>query len=197
MTSRDPELDRITTQLGKCLGRIDEQAYRLQQGDGYVDDFEICDALEEEAAMLQQLIGSVMQHANTSETCDLNRIVEHSLRGCVAEIGVPVVVRQNLARHLPKIPCAPGQLAFAVQRALMLALGGAVAGDEIAVDSRVDGDSVLLEIESSLSGEAHLDERAATLGEFVADLGGSCRIDTNGRSACLIAMVLPAALVAD
>jgi hypothetical protein len=30
---RDRELDRLTTLLGQCLGRIDEQAYRLQHDD--------------------------------------------------------------------------------------------------------------------------------------------------------------------
>ena len=33
MTSRDPELDKLSSLLGRCLGRIDEQAYRLLQLD--------------------------------------------------------------------------------------------------------------------------------------------------------------------
>ena len=143
------------------------------------------------------LISSVVMHAGRSEDADLNRIVEQGLRSCTAELGVPVVIRQNLAGGLPRIACAPGQLAFAVQRALMLALGSIEVGGEIGVTTRMDREAVLLEIESpALDDDSHLGERAATLTEFVISLRGSCRVDTHDRS-CLIAMELPASLVAD
>ena len=64
---RDRELDRLTTLLGQCLGRIDEQAYRLQRVD---DDAEDCaddgvaDVLENEAARLQELVGSLLERAD-------------------------------------------------------------------------------------------------------------------------------------
>ena len=56
---------------------------------------------------------------------------------------------------------------------------------------------MLIEIEAPVHGEPHIDERAATLTEFVVDLGGTCSVAGDGRSACLIAIELPMALVAD
>jgi len=197
MTPREPELDRLTTLLGQCLGRIDEQAYRLQRTGEEDEDFEACDALEREAAMLQELVSSVVSHAGRSESADINRIVDHGLRSCISELEIPIVIRQNLTEGLPRIDCAPGQLAFAVQRALMLALGSIEAGGEIRVITRLDQEAVLLEIESPAPQDAsHLDERATTLSDFVISFRGTCRVDTHGRS-CLIAMELPVSLVAD
>lgn len=196
MTRRETELDRITTLLGQCLGRIDEQAYRLQQSGEDETDYEACDALEREAEMLQELIDSAVMQAARAEPVDLNRVVEQSLRGCVGELGIPVVVRQQFARDLPRLACAPSALAHAVQRAITLALGGIEAGGEIRVSTRLDGDVVLLEIESRTAEQPHLDDRAATLDDFVKGLGGRCHVDHDGRGACLVAMELPAALVA-
>lgn len=194
MTRRQTELDRITTLMSQCLGRIDEQAYRLQ--DPGSEDFEACDVLETEAALLQELVGSMVMHAEGGEKADLNRIVEQGLRNCIAELGIPVVIRQKLGAGLPQVAFAPGQLGFAVQRALLLTLGAIEAGGEISVVTRMDQEAVLLEIESgTLNNDAHLGDRAATLSEFVTGLGGTCRVDTHGHS-CLIAMELPATLVA-
>lgn len=196
MTRRDDDLDRITTLLGQCLGRIDEQAFRLQRG---VDDdeIEVCDALENEATLLQELISSAVSCAARSEQPDLNRVVEQSLRGCVAELGIPIVIRQNLAQGLPRIQCSDSQLAYAVQRALMLALSGIEAGGELSVTTRIEGETVLFETESPFGEEVHLDERATTLSEFVESLGGRCMVDGDGLASRLIAMELPAALVTD
>ncbi|MCA8978305.1 MAG: hypothetical protein KDC98_26490 [Planctomycetes bacterium] len=196
MTHRETDLDRITTLLGQCLGRIDEQAYRLQQTEDEGEDYEACEVLETEAAMLQELISSVVYAAKRSEDSDLNRIVEHSLRGCVAELDIPVVVRSQLQPGLPRIACPAGQLAFAVQRALMLVLGSIRSGGEIAAGTRLEGDTVWLEIESpDAQGDSHFSERAATLSEFVTAFHGNCRIDSDGRGTCLVAMQLPVALV--
>lgn len=193
MTHRETDLEHITTLLGQCLGRIDEQAFRLQRNEDD-DDFEACDALEREAALLQELISSAVQKAVQNGDADLNKIVEHTVRGCVAELDHPIVVRSNLATDLPRIACTPGQLSFAVQRALMLVLGSTQPGDDIVVATRLESDGVWFEIESSSgSDDAHYTERAATLTEFVEAFDGSCRLGSDGRGSCLIAIQLPAA----
>ena len=196
MTQRETDLDRITTLLGQCLGRIDEQAYRLQRDeDG--DDF-VGDVLEQEAAMLQELVGTLVEANARIEYSDLNRVVVQSVRDCVAELGVPVVVSQVLAPDLPRIACGPGQLAFAVQRAVMLALARADESGDIRVTTRREGEQVVFELESHGRGrDRHLHERTATLCEFVAGLDGHCRIDCDDQGSLLIALELPAALAID
>ncbi|MFO1076572.1 MAG: hypothetical protein U1E73_02475 [Planctomycetota bacterium] len=196
MSRRETELDRITSLLGRCLGRIDEQAYRLQHG--IHDEDEVSDVLEREAALLQELISTIAELPGRAEHADLNRTVEQAVRGCVAELETPIVVRQRLAAELPRIACTPGQLAYAVQRAVMLAIGSAEAGDVLIVATSAQGDGVLCEFEAQLAaGVAHAADRAATLTEFVAGFGGSCRIQSDTRGSLLIAFELPVALVAE
>lgn len=195
MTQRETDLDRITTLLGRCLGRIDEQANRLQR-DADDDEF-LGDVLEYEAAMLQELVGSLVEANAHLEHADLNRIVLQSVRDCVAELGVPVVVSQRLAPDLPRVACEAGPLAFAVQRAVMLALARADDAGDLRVTTRREGERVLFELESHGPGrDRHLRERTATLCEFVAGLNGQCRIDSD-QGDLLIALELPAALAID
>ena len=95
---RDRELDRLTTLLGQCLGRIDEQAYRLQQVDDEAEDCTddgVADVLENEAARLQELVGSLLERADAPEQSDLDEVVHASVRGCMQELGSPIVVRHD------------------------------------------------------------------------------------------------------
>lgn len=210
MPSHDPELDRITELLGQCLGRIDEYAYRLQDRGDLADDvdptapsteaaidLDACDALEREAELLQDLVQSAVQHAGADDRSDLSRVVDSTLQAAIAELDIPVVVRQNLAPDLPQTGCSGRDLAHAAQRALMLAVSGLVAGDEIAVETRSDNTHTVLEIAFPLRGEPHLSDRATTLQEFVAELGGNCRIQSDGHTQCLIAVELPTAVPTD
>lgn len=198
MAHRETDLDRITTLLGQCLGRIDEQAFRLQQVEDEPTDLDVASILENEAAQLQELVGSVIESNERLEQADLNRIVDRAVRGCVAELGVPIVVRQRLANDLPPIACGPGQLAFAVQRAVMLGLGRIDAGGEIIVTTRRDGDAAMFELECTGHGrDRHLHERTTTLCEFVAGFRGNCRIDADDRGALLLALELPTSLAID
>jgi hypothetical protein len=120
------------------------------------------------------------------------------LRDCLAELDMPVVVRQRLTAGLPPIACAPGQLAFAVQRAFMLALARADRGGDILVTSRRDGNYVVFELECCGGGrDRHLHERSTTLCEFVAGFHGLCRVDEDDRGTLLIALELPTSLVID
>jgi hypothetical protein len=85
--SRSRNLDRITTLLGQCLGRIDEQAFRLQHArPGRRRTSTAPDVLEHEAAALQELVGSLLDSASTPRTGDLNRIVEPAVSACLAEL---------------------------------------------------------------------------------------------------------------
>lgn len=198
MAHRETDLDHLTTLLGQCLGRIDERAYQLQRSRDDEEDFEASDVLERETALLQELISSVLEHSIEQVDADLNEVVRHTLQGCVAEFAQPVVVRTRYGDGLPRVACAPGQLSYAVQRALMLLFASLEPGGELLVDTRADGDGVLLEVEShGVGGGSHIGERSATLADFVADLGGSCCCDNDGRGASMIAMQLPVILIPD
>ena len=200
MTKRENDLDRLTTLLGQCLGRIDEQAYRLQQQDGGEDEPNVATShvLENEAAMLQELVGSLLEKEPSPDHADLNRVVDQAVQSCIAEIGMPIVTRQRLATNLPEVACGPGQLAFAVQRALVIALGRQEPGGEVIVTTRRLDDTVLLELESQGAGrDHHLQERTLTLCEFVAGLRGHCRVDADQRGTLLIVLELPQALAID
>jgi hypothetical protein len=187
-----PKLDRLTTLLGQCLGRIDERAFRLQElGDDEIecgDD----DVLEQEAATLQELVGSLVERCETPAQCELNPIVEQSAIACVEELGAPIVLRLRLANDLPAIGCNAGQLAYAIQRALVIAAGRLDVGGELIVTTRRDDDGVVLELESRGGNrDRHLLERSLTLCEFVGSLRGHCRIDTNGKHTLLVVIELP------
>lgn len=193
---REPDLDRLTTLLGQCLGRIDERAFQLQLGDEEGDAVSE-HVLEHEAAKLQEIVGSLVA-ATEIEQCDLNRIVEHAVTTCLVELGRSIVVRQRLAPGLPKVACSPGQLAYAVQRALVIATGHLEAGGELLLATRRDDGVAVLEIESrGGQRDRHLRARAETLCEFVASFRGICRIDHDERNNLLLVIELPGALAID
>jgi hypothetical protein len=197
MSQRETDLERITTLLGQCLGRIDEQAFRLQRLADEDQDTD-ADTLEQEAATLQELVSTLVDRQETTAHADLNRIVDRAVRDCVAEVGVPIVTRQRLAPSLPPIACTPGQLAFTVQRAVMLALGRVDSGGELVVTTRREADTTVFELECQGHGrDRHLQERCLSLCEFVAGFGGNCRVDTDERGALLLAIELPTSLPVD
>ena len=120
-----------------------------------------------------------------------------AIQQVVGELGVPSASREQIASNLPKVACTPGQLAFSVQRALMLAVHGIEPGGELAVGARCEDGHVVIEGESNCpGGVAHLGERAATLCEFVGDYDGTCRVDSDGHGHILIALEVPATLAA-
>ncbi|MFM1870786.1 MAG: hypothetical protein RL398_208 [Planctomycetota bacterium] len=198
MTNRETDVDRITALLGQCLGRIDEQAYRVQQlGDGG-EDILAEQTFEDAAATLQELIGSLMMASTRPEPDSLvEPILRRSIQQVVGELGVPISAHEDIATNLPKAACTPGQLAFSVQRALMLAVSGIEPGGKLSVGARREADRVVIEVESNCpGGVAHLGDRATTLCEFVADYDGTCRVDSDGHGHILIALEVPAALAA-
>lgn len=196
MTNRETDVDRITALLGQCLGRIDEQAFRMQQVGEGGEDFVAAETFEDAAATLQELIGSLMSATAKPEPDALvEPIVRRALQQVVDELGVPITSRDRFEPNLPKAACTPGQLAFSVQRALMLAVSGIQPGGELQVGARFEAGRVVLEFESVCpGGVAHLVARAETLCEFVQDYDGTCRVDSDGRGHILIALEVPAAL---
>ncbi len=199
MAPGESEFDRITDLLGQCLGRIDEQALRLQaDADGGGDDGDAADRLEHDLAALQELVDELVDRSAAQERCNLNRIVDAAVSSCLQELGTPILVRQHLAPHLPAVGCAPGQLGYAVQRALMIAASRLEAGGELVVTTRRDGDGTVLELESSGGQrDRHLRERTETLCEFVAGFRGHCRVDHDERGHLLVVIELPEAVACD
>jgi len=194
----DRNLDHLTTLLGQCLGRIDERAYQLQQLGDDDSDLDPHDVLESETTALQELVGSLLDRCAEIEHANLARIVTSAIADCLQEVGRPVVVRQQLAEDLPDIACQPAQLAYAVQRALVIAAGRLEVGGELVVTTRADGGSVLLEIEShGATRDRHLQERAETLCDFVAAFHGNCRIELADTGHLLVAIELPRASMVD
>jgi hypothetical protein len=197
MASHEPELDHLTHLLGQCLGRIEEQAFRVQD-DSWQDTNPGTDAaIEDETALLQELVGSLLVCA-VDEYADLNATVQRALQARLGDLGVPVVVRQRLARHLPKVACAPADVAFAVQRALALSLGQLEPGSELTVTTRREDGHLLFELERRGGPlDRHLVERCETLAEFAAGLHGQCRVHADADGSLLLALELPATLALD
>lgn len=197
MPPREPELDHLTRLLGQCLGRIEAQAFDLQETGVGTDDPALADALDDEATTLHELIDSLLVYV-ADEHADLNATIERALREHLSDLDVPVVVRQRLAPGLPKIACPPADLAIAVQRALVLAIGRLGPGGEVALVTRCEAGTALLELESRGSErDLHLPQRSETLAEFVGGLGGHCRVETDADGTLLLALELPTALAFD
>lgn len=194
MTKRDRALDELTRLLGQCLGRIDEHAFALQRGEE--DPDEAHEALERETGRLQELLDALLRSAESGDPArtDLNRTVERVVRETLPELPFPIVLRQQLAADLPPVACSPGELACAVQRALLLGTAHARTRGEVEIATRLDGDGVVFELEATGTKDKNLKERAATLREFVAGCQGKCTLDLDSRGALLLAIELPAAM---
>lgn len=191
------DIDRITTLLSQCLGRIDEQVLRIQQQREEATDF-LGDVLESEAATLQELMDSLIQTVLAEDRADLNRTVAQTIEICLAETDIPVVVKQQLANGLPPVACAPKQLAVALRRALSLVMGQMQPGGELTLQTRCEEHELVLEIECrNARRDRHLNARAATLCEFVANLAGLCRVGVHDNGSLLLSLQLPQALASE
>ena len=173
MAYRDQDLDKLSALLGKCLGRIDEEAYRLQQ-EGEDVDFDIAERLEEHASELQNLVDSLLVVDMGSDETDVNAVVQKVAESCLQEISVPILLRQSLTSEPTIVPVQAGLVTVAVQRAMILAVEPLGPGDELCLTTRIEGGSVLFEIESHSQESGSLTkERSETLREFLDDFGGS------------------------
>lgn len=197
--ARDSELDRLTAMLGECLGRIDEGAFRLQQLGDTDDPASIEELLEQETAALQESIEDLVSTIEEEhDVCDLRAVVDSVVGERVAEIPVPIVVRLQVPADLPLVRCAAVELVGVLRRALKLATRSVVPGDELALRARSEADTIVVEMECSCDNcDLHMQQRAMTLCEFVAGVGGHCVVDMDARGRVLIAMELPKAAVCD
>lgn len=198
MNPRERNLDRITSLLGQCLGRIDEHAFRVQSLDDIDTTLLTAEEIDNETAELQELVGSLLDNVVDEDEAEINHIVEQAVRSCVAAVAMPLVVRQRLARDLPRVACGPGQLTFAVQRAIGMAMNNLEPGGEIVVTTRRENDCVVFELESQgRETDPHVNERAATLCEFVESFHGRCRARCDDQGTLLVAIELPVAYAPD
>ena len=173
MASRDQDLDKLSSLLGQCLGRIDEEAYRLQQ-DGEDVGFDTADRLEEHTSDLQDLIDSLLVVDLGSDTTDVNAVVKQVAESCLQEVNVPILLRQALTGESTVVAGQPGLVTVAVHRAMVLAVEPLMPGDELCLTTRTESGSVVLEIESHCQQPgARMGERGETLREFLEDLGGT------------------------
>ena len=196
MASRDQDLDKLSALLGQCLGRIDEEAYRLQQ-DGDDVDFDTADRLEEHTSELQGLIDSLMVVDMGSDETDVNSVVRKVAEACLQEINVPILLRQALTSESTSVAAQSGLVTVAVQRAMVLAVEPLGPGDELCLPTRVEGGSVVFEIEChSQEPGAVIAERSETLREFLDGFGGSFNMRSEARDHYMV-LELPQVIASD
>jgi len=197
MAHDDPELEKLTAMLQQCLGRIDEEAFRLQETGGETVDFGEIDRLDDATADLQHLIDSLLVVDMGSDEADVNRIVENVADACLQRIEVPVVQRLSLCPEATHV-AAPGSLVtVAVQRAMELAIAPLGPGDELNLTTRVEHDAVVFEIESRGSHQDEaMSERSETLRDFVEGFGGGCTVRAE-REDLFLVLELPQVMATD
>ncbi|HEX6811465.1 MAG TPA: hypothetical protein VF384_07570 [Planctomycetota bacterium] len=194
MRKRQSDVDRITTLLNACLGRVDEQARRVQQLDGQVTDPAASHLFDKACTELHGLMNSLLESA-AADRADLNRVVHDTVRSFLGETRTPVVVWERLAPDLPPIDSGSDKLASAVRRALVIAASHMETGCQILVATRADSHSVLLDVEGHGTGcDDNVLERSLTLCDFVAGLRGQCRIGSDEHGSLMIELELPRAL---
>lgn len=196
MASRDNDLDKLSSLLGQCLGRIDEETYRLQQ-DGDEVHFDTADRLEDQTAELQNLIDSLLVVDTGADEADVNEVVARVAESCLQEINVPIVLRQVLTTESTVVAAQTSLVTVAVQRAMVLAVVPLGPGDELCLTTRVESGSVVFEIEGHGSQpEAILEERGETLREFVEGFGGNCQMRSNEQDHYMV-IELPQVMATD
>lgn len=196
MASNDPDLDKLTALLGQCLGRIDEEAFKIQQSGDDVD-FDTTERLEDETGTLQEIVESMLVVEMDADETDLNQVVSRVAESCLQELAVPVVLRQNLMTGSSAVAAPTALVHVAIQRAMVLAVAPLGPGDELQLTTRLEGESVLFEVESRGSHENDsATTRSETLREFVEEIGGTCQARQDGCDLFLV-MELPQVIATD
>ena len=196
MTSKDSDLGKLTSLMGQCLGRIDEEAFRLQEK-GEDVDFDTADRLEDETGMLHELVESMLDVEMNSDETNVNQIVARVAESCLQELTVPIVLRQTLTAESSMVVAPVAMVNVAVQRAMALAVNPLGPGDELRLTTRLDCGSVLFEIESLGSHpDSNAGDRVETLREFVEELGGTCQMRQDAEDLFLV-LELPQVMATD
>ena len=196
MTSKDSDLGKLTLLMGQCLGRIDEEAFRLQEK-GEDVDFDTADRLEDETGILHELVESMLDVEMNSDETNVNQIVARVAESCLQELTVPIVLRQTLTAESSMVVAPAALVNVAVQRAMALAVKPLGPGDELRLTTRLDCGSVLFEIESLGSHpDSNAGDRVETLREFVEELGGTCQMRQDAEDLFLV-LELPQVMATD
>jgi hypothetical protein len=196
MTSKDSDLGKLTSLMGQCLGRIDEEAFRLQEK-GEDVDFDTADRLEDETGILHELVESMLDVEMNSDETNVNQIVARVAESCLQELTVPIVLRQTLTAESSMVVAPAAMVNVAVQRAMALAVKPLGPGDELRLTTRLDCGSVLFEIESLGSHpDSNAGDRVETLREFVEELGGTCQMRQDAEDLFLV-LELPQVMATD
>lgn len=197
--AHDRDLDQLSDLLNQCLGRIEAEAFRMQEG---VEDLFPGDgadeAIESETAHLQDAVEHFLAALDRERErpVDLNRIVARAIDGALRRLSFPVLLRSRLAPDLPPVaqdPHGGERLPVLIERAFLLAAAHAGAGGEVEIGTRHDLDALLLEITARGPAAAADDgSRAATLQDFVAGLGGRCELAWDDAGSLRLCVNLPA-----
>ena len=176
MARDDDELERISTMLRQCLGRIDEEAFRLQDSDGDEGDFGTADRIEGATEELQGLVESLLAVEDPDEA-DVNKVVAERAAARLQKVSVPVIQRLRLADGDPVAAVSRATLANAVDRALAMAVTSIEPGGQLTLCTRGEDRAVVVELEVLGAGaQEGVSERAETLRDFVAGFGGTCAV---------------------
>ena len=73
MASNDSDLNKLTVLMGQCLGRIDEEAFLLQEH-GTDVDFATADRLDSETETLYGLVDSMLSIETNSNETNVNPV---------------------------------------------------------------------------------------------------------------------------
>lgn len=181
MARDDSDLEQLSTRLQQCLGRIEEEAFRLQASDEEPFDFGEVDRLEQATETLHDLVGSLLDAEDgPCDEADVNAVVSEVASARLQHVQVPLVQRLLLATGDTRVAVSRAALTTAVSRALTMALGELLAGGQLTLSTRREPGAVVVEIEAlGCRTGAGLAERAETLREFVRQLGGACTVQSD------------------
>lgn len=191
------DLEQLSSMLQQCLGRIDEEAFRIQETGGTALAVQAVERVTEATDELQGLCDSILEVQAIDSHADVNAIVARVAGECLQQLRVPIVQRHDLCHDRAVVSSPSSMVAIAVRRALSIAMAPLSPGGQLSLRTRVDSGSVLLEIESRgcrLAGAGP--ERAETLREFASDLGGACNVHCDGDDLYLV-LQMPQVMVSD
>ena len=197
MARDESDLEQLSSRLMQCLGRIDEEAFRLQTSEGDHFDFDEVERITYATDELVEAIDSLLVVAPFEPPADVNAIVANVTAECLDNIDVPIVQRHTLCDTDAEVSAPAGMVQVAVRRALTLAASSLVAGSELSVSTRIAHGAVLVEISAlGCHLEDGLQDRVETLRAFLNDFDGSCTVFCEQEDLYLV-LEIPRAMVTD
>lgn len=197
MARDNSELEQLSARLMRCLGRIDEEAFRLQTSDGEHFEFDEVEKITLATDELVEAVDSLLVITPSEAPTDVNAIVAAVTSECLDDLDVPVVHRRTLCDQGTEVSAPASVVRVAVQRALALATSGMIAGSELSVGTRTTQSAVLVEVSAiGCRLEEGLHDRVETLRAFLGDFDGGCTIFCEHDDLHLV-LELPQVMVTD